>query len=404
MSAFVLGFFVLVSVKAQVGQEWIPNGGGNDFRNINLNELVTTEYLRDSSYTFSVLEELDSSWTLRERSVYQYDMLGQEVLRNLDYFDFGKWHSKLQIRSAYMSGFLDKQEESIWSENQWNLSLLREYEYNYIGLLSEIKSSNQIDDIWVFDSKITYQYNSDYNLSVESNYDWSEYADEWVSVSRYIITYNNDDEVGKEVFQIWIDSTNVWQNKTSKVFNYDQSNNLISTLRRTWSANANDWVNTNVTSLKYNENGQFLGSEQEVFLPNANPTPVESEDANYDVDGNVDEVVKSQWDSESKSWDVYQKQIHYWSQYKKAKHKIGNADIDCFFANPYTIGYPVYCNGLKTNVTYTVTIYDLSGRFYYSDSFNGDSGFRIKEHIEPGFYILNISGGLDSHSEKVYIK
>ena len=394
------------SMHAQSGSGSFPNLGDEGLRRVDINEIVDRTYLRDSTFTYTSIEEATDEWLLKEKTVYAYDNQGREVLRELSAREADAWKGYKQKKSTYVSDFLAEEEELTRTDNNavYEPSVKRDFSYNYVGLINEITTFENLNKKWVADSKTSYAYNSDYLISEESSFEWIVSEMKWEKISRYLYTYNGLDDLKKEVFQIWDDSLNVWKNKTSKIYEYNDSNNLISTTRSNWNNLENGWINTSIISIQYNDEGQFMGSAQKMLNQNAVYVPSQSETANYDTEGNIGEIVKSAWDDSSGVWDNYQKQVHFWSEYSRGNLSFGLNDIECFFANPYTIGLPFHCTSLKPNVIYTVKVYDLNGRFFYSDQFLGSSSFRIKRFIESGFYIFHISGGLDSHSEKVFIK
>ncbi|NEN23109.1 hypothetical protein G3O08_06310 [Cryomorpha ignava] len=395
------------SIHAQTGSGSFPNYGDEGLRRVDINEIIDKTYLRDSTFTYiSTAESTEEEWLLKEKAVYSYDNQGREVLRQIFAKENDAWKGYKQKKSTYISDFLAAEEELIRAENKavYEPSIKRDFSYNYVGLISEITTFENVNTQWVADSKTSYTYNSDYLISEESSFEWMESEMKWERISRYLYTYNGLDDLKKEVFQIWVDSLNTWKNETSKVYEYNESDDLISTTRSTWNNLENGWINTSVVSIQYNDEGQFLGSAQKLLNQNSEFIPSQSETANYDSEGNIGEIVKSAWDESSGVWDNYQKQVHYWSEYNRGNLSQGRNEIECFFANPYTIGLPLYCSSLKSDVIYTVSVYDLNGRFFYSDHFLGSSSFRIKRFIESGYYIFHISGGLDSHSEKVFIK
>lgn len=375
-------------------------------RYVGINELIDRTYLRDSTYTYVSAEEAAETWLLKEKTLYAYDNQGREVLREMFSNQNSTWKGYKQQKRTYLSDFLAEEEELVRCENdlEYRSSVKRKFNYNYIGLLSEITSYDYKKSKWIANSRTNYTYNSDYLISEQESYKWIASEMTWEKISRYIYSYNNLNDITEEIFQVWDDSLNVWTNKTSRVYEYNDSNELISTTRSTWVDHDTTWVRISVLSFEYNDEGQFLNSAQKSLNTNSEFVLSQSESANYDEEGNIGIVIKSAWDDSSGVWDNYQKQEHYWSEYNRGNLKPGMNDIECFFANPYTIGLPLYCSSLKPDEVYTVSIYDLNGKFYYSDQFLGSSSFRIKRSIEPGLYLFHISGGLDSHTEKVFIK
>ncbi len=395
-----------LSVYAQSNTGLISNSTDLGFRRVDINEIISTTYLRDSSYFYSILDESSDEWVLQEKAIYDYNNQGRELLRNILSVSENGWSKKQQIRSSYISDFLSNRETLVWTEatSNWESDTKSDFTYNYVGLVDEVSNFNFEDSSWLADSKTSYTYNSDYNISEESSFNWDTELNDWAPVSRFLYSYNSHEAVNKQVYQIWNDSLMVWVNKTSQIFDYNSSQKLVSTIRRNWDAEEASWFNTGVVLIEYNDKGQIKASKQESINQYQQYIPTQFEEANYDSEGNVGQVIRSEWDPNTESWNIYNKQVHFWAEYQHGNLLSNQSEIDCFFANPYTIGLPLYCESLKADVLYTIRVYDLQGRFFYSGQFMGGSSFRIKDYLESGYYIFQITGGLDTHSEKIYIK
>ena len=391
---------------AQSGTNLLQGFGQAGLRHVDINKITTTDYLCDSSYFYLNTDSLFNDWTLNERAVYEYDNQGREYIRNISGFNEGSWIKKQQVRSSYISDFLNTRQEFAWmdAENQWIAHTKHIYDYNYIGLVNEIKTLSFKDPEWIANTKTNFEYNSEFLVEIESRYFWDDELNEWSPDSRNLYVYNEGQDLSKDVLQVWVDSIGDWVNKTSEIFNFNNSAHLVSSTKRVWDNLQQAWINNSIFSIEYNAEGQPLNSAIEVLDSHNNAIPTQTNSANYDGLGNVDQLLTSFWDDETGTWEVYQKQINFWSEYIYGNLHKAEKDIRCVFANPYTIGLPWYCESLKPDVLYTLRVYDLLGRTFYSDQFLGSSTFRITQHLEPGYYIFEISGGLDKHYEKVYVK
>ena len=375
-------------------------------RHVDLNQITTTDFRCDSSYFYLNSDSVTNDWVLNQRAVYAYDNQGRESIRDISLFKEDRWLKEQQIRSTYLSEFLNTREEFSWNEtaNQWNAHTQHKYDYNYVGLINEIKTLRFKGKEWIADIRTNYTYNTEFLVEIESYYVWNDELNEWNPDSRNLYVYNDEQDVSKEVFQVWVDSISDWMNISSEVYKFDDSNNIVSTINRVWDKLQGTWVNNSVVSTEYNSEGLPLRIEEELLGLNTTAIPTQSDLAIYDPEGNIDHLVTSHWDNESRSWDMYQKQINFWSQHVYGNLHTAEKEIRCMFSNPYTIGLPWYCESLKPDVVYTLRVYDLQGRIFYSDQFLGSSTFRIEQHLEKGFYIFEIIGGLDKHYEKVYVK
>lgn len=391
---------------AQSGTDLFHWVGYAGLRHVDINQITTTDFLCDSSYFYLNTDSVSDDWILNEKAIYEYDNQGRESIRYISAFNEGEWIREQQIRSTYTSDFLSVRQNYSWNEleNQWTPHTRYNYNYNYIGLVNEIKTLNFKDSKWNAESKTNYTYSANYLIEIEAHYVWNNELNIWSPDSRSLYEYNEVEDVTKEVFQVWAESINDWVNKTSEIYKFDDSDNLVSSTKRVWDNLEGSWINNIILSIEYNSEGLPLRSAVEVLDSHNNAMPSQTDLAEYDDLGNIDQLLTSYWDDESGSWDVYQKQINFWSKYIQGNLDTAEKEIRCVFANPYTIGLPWYCNSLKPDVLYTLKVYDLYGRTFYTDQFLGSSTFRITQHLEPGYYIFEISGGLDKHYEKVYVK
>lgn len=405
---------VFLSVSAD-GQGEAKNLSGFNFgansglRYFPKDDIIKTNYLRDSTYVFLSDSEIDSDWNLRDKFIYSYDNQGR-VLESVHskLSDSVEWINESRLRNTYSDDqFLISQEEDSWEPKagKWSSSLLRTYSYNVLGLEDLIITEKYFENLWQLDSKVEYSYNSAYDITEEVAYSRNYDEQYWEAVSRYLYTYFENENIQQEIYQLWDDSVNKWVNQASKQYKYNNSNKLISTTKSNWDSNNKDWVDLSVISLLYNEKGQILSSNQMHYSAGINNgVPIQSQESKYDNNGNIGQEINSVWNSDSESWNLYQKQIHFWTKYVNGNLHQGDDNIVCLFENPYIVGLPWYCESLKANVDYTVEVFDLFGRKFYSDTFTNKSSFRITQSIPDGFYIVLIRGGLDYHSEKILIR
>lgn len=387
-----------MSFGANSGLRYFPKG-----------DIIRSNFLRDSTYVFMSDSDIDSNWNLRTRYIYSYDNQGR-VLETLHskLSDSLEWKNESRLQNTYSDDlFLISQEEDEWNlkTKKWSASLRRTYSYNVVGLEDVIITEKFFKESWRLDSKVEYTYNSAYDIIEEVAYSRNYEENNWEAISRYIYSYFDNENINQEIYQLWNDSLQKWMNQLSQQYQYSNSNRLISTTKSNWNSLEKDWINSSVISLTYNETGQVMTSNQNHYSDGLDGgVPIQSQESNYDDNGNVGQVINSIWNSESLKWDLYQKQVHFWTEYINGNLNQGTDNIDCLFVNPYIVGFPWYCESLKANVVYTVEVFDLFGRKFYSDTFSNKSTFRITSSIPDGFYIVVIRGGLDYHTEKILVR
>ena len=378
---------------------------GDNLRPIRISDIVASKFLKDSTHIYS-RTELDSNWVLSAKRIYQYGNLGEErVIEEFDKQD-ANWVRKLRVENSF-NGELNivVQREMSWNpiSQDWVLEFERALNYNYLDLVSDEVLYRKNGTNWIRDLRREYIYTDSQNIDTETNFVWDAESGSWLPDTRKVYDYFDTDLISSETLQTWNDSLGKWQNQVSRAFEYDDNNNLISSIRSTWNDIDKLWVSISMMSLHYNEKGQ-LESSQQSQLGASVQLSLLAQDANYDDDGNLGEIIHSNWNSEAEAWEIFKKEKHFWSE-KRTGTDIGySSDINCTFTNPYIKGFPWYCESLKESVNYTLDLYDISGRHFHSQQFTGGSTFRIRGDIPSGIYVAIIRGGLDVHSEKVIIR
>ncbi len=281
----------------------------------------------------------------------------------------------------------------------------RAYEYNQIGLESKITESELVANEWVSQSLIAISYNGAQEIVEQVTLEWNDLEETWENLSRLIYEYEDGEELlTSEVVQHWNDSLDKWVNLTNRIFQYEPNGEFLSTsTAQYWNAADQTWEINSIISWNYGVDGKLRGSEQTV-VTDESELPVSSQSASYDQDGNVGEVLQSEWNEESLSWETTNRDVHFWSSYLIGNSS-GTTETDhCIFQNPYLIGLPLYCDHFKDDLTYKLEVYDLMGRVHHTMTFRGKNSFRVRGDIDPGLYLFVFSGGLDVHTEKVLIK
>lgn len=382
--------------------------GGDMLRPIQPSHYYQEQFLRDSTYTFLLESDTNSAseWLLSEKLIYAYNPQGLKVAQVRSKLEGDKWQQKAHYQYAYN---LDNELiETLKSRNDtlgegWVLDerLLRYY--TYYGVESELLTEKWDGLRWTSYMRTTKDYNDDTHLIRRTRYLWSDSADQWNPSSRMLYTYTDGDMLRTETVQMWLDSVGIWLNQSKRTFHYDDSDNLIETVLSSWDPVQDAFVADALTTWGYDENGQMEITD---FKPlnGKDISGFSTTTAAYNDEGLLNEMVSQAWDAESESWEPYRYDQHFWSTYLTGNPETGSSDISCQFANPYIQGLPWHCASLKSEVQYTLDVYDLVGRHYHTSTFMGHHTFRVRANLPPGFYLFVIRGGLDQHTEKVIVR
>jgi len=371
----------------------------------NPDQIYELNYLRDSTYIFLMNDE--DQWAMDKKHVFLYDNQGRMTIDRQDSYVGGKWHPVGRVELDYnASGLLSQRLNTLWSpiEKEFENESREHFFYNLAGRVEEklIETSNQGQ--WNVSEKRTFVYNSIYLKTRETIFDWDQAELDWNPISRTLYNYNDKNRVISETIQVWVDTLASWVNQFTRDFTYDNSDQLISTTRSAWNTSIGDWVGQSVVALSYNEKGQLESTEQ--FSLNQEETEgIESIEAEYDDNGNLDLTVFQEWNTDEDVWEPYERHVHFWSEYLTGNLFDGKEDVQCFYANPYTVGLPWYCEGLLSDEIYTLSIFDLQGRLHHRQVIRGGDTFRPGGgDLESGLYLITLSGGLTQHTEKVLVR
>ncbi|MCA1750257.1 MAG: T9SS type A sorting domain-containing protein [Flavobacteriales bacterium] len=419
----VLPLFLLVAMpaaaqKVGLNSGLIPGGISNidDYRPFESTNQFNSRFVRDSSYVYEAfIADSIEEWLLTERTLHYYDIEGAETELVRSIFNGERWYLSERLEFSYRSGKdLEKTLINVWSEDlqEWEKHEQLTYNYTYEGKELEVLTEEWTVDRWTASSLSEKFYGEENNLETHITSRWSGADLDWVPEERLLYTYEEDSDLPKtERLQTWSDSLNMWINEIERTFVYDEDDKIIEALESTWNSNFGGFIPTIFTEWAYNSDGQqsdmFSKPMNESDSADVGPTyntPFYGSSAIYNDDGNLNQLVTREWDRETETWQPIGYEKHFWSQHRSGSAEMTDPDITCIYANPHTIGLPWYCESLKRDTHYKFELFDITGRLYYADSFMGSNTFRIKRNIPPGVYIALITGGLDTHTEKVIIR
>ncbi|MCZ4410133.1 hypothetical protein O3Q51_15020 [Cryomorphaceae bacterium 1068] len=409
----ILALVVLFSAfsgQAQSGMDE-KSGAMNDFfgfDGLRLNNpelLYNQRFLRDSTY-FYEKQDTDADFLLARKIGFDYDNQGRLLVENEFENKSGTWSkSSKRIFNYNSDGLVEYSVVKTWNatieefENDQRTFLFR----NYLGLISEeiVELHGGID--WMLHSKREYQYNDHNKISEELSFEWLAEQMAWEPQRRKLYEYNENKELSSEVYQVWVDTLGAWVNTSLRDYEYNDENQLVNLSQSTWNKNLGQWIEQSFQALSYTSLGQIENSNSYNSLDPDGDAQA-SVEVTYDENGNLDLTLFKEWNSEENAWNTYEKHEHFWNEYLIGNLDYSNKNIECFYANPHTIGLPWYCNSLLKDETYTLSVFDHNGGLHHSQQFRGGDTFRLTKSLNNGLYMIVITGGLTIHTEKVIIR
>lgn len=402
--------FSTVCVVAQPGDETKSNSMNDffGFGNLRLNNpdlLYNQSFLKDSTY-FYRKESVDTEFETFKKAIFEYDNQGRLIVEN----EFSRkeevWKKSLKRLYNYdETGFVQYTVQKDWNadiadfENQSRTF----YSRNIIGLVSQEVIQSYSNNGWRLNEKREFFYTDYYKVSIELNFVWLVEASTWQPKLRKLYEYNELKDILSEVLQVWVDSSSTWVNKTFRGYQYNEDGLLVNLTRSSWNNSSKEWIEETIQDLSYTPLGQIESSNSYDAIDPDGDTK-ESVEAIYDDDGNLNTTLYNEWNPESNEWNSYEKHEHFWSEYLLGNLDEFEEDIKCFFVNPHTVGQPWHCDGLLQNENYTLSVYDQNGGLHHTQQFKGGNYFRITENLNNGLYMIVLTGGLTTHTEKVLIR
>ncbi|MGB6036246.1 MAG: T9SS type A sorting domain-containing protein, partial [Cryomorphaceae bacterium] len=339
---------------------------------------------------------------------FEYDNQGRLLVENEFENKEEAWLKSIRRIFTYdTDGFVEYTVNKQWSssDEKFENNQRTFFHRNYMDLVTQEIVENYSVDSWTLSLKREYLYNDQNMISQEVSFDWHEQQQEWQPEMRKIYEYNQSKDVVSEIYQIWMDTMAVWVNASLRDYEYNDDRQLVNLRESKWNHTLEKWISESFQALSYTPLGQIENaSSYDAFDDDGSSDALESVEASYDENGNLNMTVFKEWDAEQNSWSPYEKHIHFWSQYL-----IGNLDqtdneIECLYANPHTVGLPWHCNGLLQNETYNLSVFNHNGVLHHSQQFRGSDTFRLTKSLEKGLYMVVITGGLTIHTEKMIIR
>ena len=381
--------------------------GFDGLRLSNPDLIYNQEYLADSTY-FLEKENTSSDFQLYKKVLFEYDNQGRLLVENEFENKEQVWLKSIKRIFTYDNdGFVEYTVKKEWSssDDKFENNQRTFFYRNYMDLVTEEIVENYKVDEWKLGLKREYLYNEQYMISQEVSFNWYEEEMDWQPQMRRIYEYNQSKDLVSEVYQIWVDTIDVWVNTSLRDYEYNDARQLVNLRESTWNQTLEKWISESFQALSYTPLGQIEhASSYDAIDDDGSSDALESVEASYDENGNLNTTVYKEWDAEQNAWSPYEKHIHFWSQYLIGNLDQTENDIECFYVNPHTVGLPWHCNGLLQNETYNLSVFDHNGVLHHSQQFRGSDTFRLTKGLENGLYMVVITGGLTVHTEKMIIR
>ena len=347
-----------------------------------------TTYMEDSSY---YMMWQNNAWKDYWKYVYTYTPFGK-IAEEKDY----SWDEISQIYNNYekytytynaqnqqvLHTFLALNVNNIWEDKD------RTYSF-YSNNLKVVDSSvffNSSTLLWEIQSKASFVYDANNNLTSETYYNWNQTNNSWDNGYKVIYTNNTS---GKPVellgFNAGISS---WDTSYRTTFTYNTNGYIIDQTTYNWDAGAHIWKTSVKLVYSYNTNSQLLNiSRWQMNYNTGILQEVRRDGFSYDSNNNNTSINTTIWNSSA--WVNAEKYINYWSLHQiNAIDEQSNHTVKVF-PNPAT--NTIYLN-YYSNKPLNVRLFDVNGKLVTDKLITGNM-LDISD-LESGIYFVRLGNSV----------
>ncbi len=388
-----------------------------------------TVYLLDSIHYWK-FNTTDSLWSFTERNAYNYDSLGRNSNKFVDYFspEGITWNS---YRWDYQYSRLeDNQTVLTWENGGWVRIRSAIYHYNDNRTLDFIRGLERNDQTlqWQNTYLDKYRYrDTDLLVDTIQNYYWDRQEEEWRLSSfrhnyysqqldsvhllgessiplgkpdtRLLYQYNSSGQEKANQELRWDEDEEAYYTKKSREYFFD-ANNLVDSVHHYLL----QWVVDDVLTFQYktrDENGWVVADTTYLWLNHmTEPQIYQVYHYRYDEYGN--RVERDFYQSATFDGGLPLPHHHNYHYYYSPREVITTnissvatkSDLVCQFSNPYQIGQAIRCLNQQQH-DLTARLYDLQGRLRSEEKLGSAEirDFSIDTPLFPGVYFLQLADG-----------
>lgn len=204
---------------------------------------------------FQMWDTVVAGWVNTSKEKYSYHVSGKPSVQISQQWGADVWHDFFKRESSYdENNYLINELTRIWdtSKIEWKKSTQVEYVNNTDGTINEYTTQywSELNASWVISGRATYSYKNPekptmivwqsyinekwiYNLKINYNYDangflihsqseiWDEIEGKWVLKDQSNTVNNNDGTIQETINQSWDANKNAWVNTARYTYRYE---------------------------------------------------------------------------------------------------------------------------------------------------------------------------------------
>lgn len=385
--------------------------------------------------------EDSQTWEDDKRFIFIYNEQGRKTQIINQFFDGDNWKDQFYRKSSFNDKNLVTEEQHLYYNNAQGKNTVNErvlFSYSETGKLTE-KTNQKWDEEreeWVNEKRNVFAYQNNGQLDNSQQELWDKDSKKWKH--NYDESYQHAENGQlQEVVTGYLGSfkNNTLEKGKRTNYGYDSEGHLTEKISSYWDYQKKDWYKQSKRWYTYNAAGQmseegllrwdkegntldgfrnvyvFDGKKKQAYL--TYNWDVATEDWEVIVDqkffynekGQQDKAVFEQWSDEGEL--LYKRRFErFWSSQKQTAQANETTDkpalqqSKCSFPNPYTLGSSIYCSELKAEQDYQLTVFDLTGKLLYQQTFRGSDPVSVNGDIAAGVYVFKVSspkGAVSTH-------
>ena len=285
---------------------------------------------------------------------------------------------------------------------KWENDLQDFYTYTTQDLMSEnlVKTWDTLNLLWANSELITFFYDENDLLVNQINQEWQSGTASWINRFKVDFLYNASGLPGERFVYAWLNSPASWVNLDHTVNQYNEAGLLTETLNQYWDDDEKKWVNSIKINYNYNSQGKRTEAIYQ-YWDFLNWLNLSKYKYSYDENGNRTEYVYFTFDDQNNVWEDYYKEASFWSEFIQNSIDESWLPLVKIFPNPASDFINLTFETEVKNAFYF--LFSEDGKLLKKHSFSGNSARINTSGFIPGTYILRISAGVQSLTQKIII-
>lgn len=211
-------------------------------------------------YVFQ-LDTASNEWEPMSRVVYTYDD-NKNIIIETAQINLFEWVDFLKVFYIYENNKILNTKVKVSSEDDWKIMSNIDYSYNNNGNLDTITYMENDDSTLVNSEMTVYTYNNNILSQITSS-NWID--DSWMEyLKEEDIVFHQNQKILTKIEKIW--NNGLWEKSAKIIYDYDNNGNTILSEIQIPTIDGNNWSNFRRETYTFNENGYSATGKGEKYI------------------------------------------------------------------------------------------------------------------------------------------